>query len=106
MGQLKMKKCYKCNAKMKVMQGIDPEGIDYEYYRCVKCGEEILDMKQLHDAADKYKALRRAREGKFQKWGNSLAVRIPKQIADDLHIVPEKTCLIIKEKNALKIIMA
>ncbi|MEM4254598.1 MAG: AbrB/MazE/SpoVT family DNA-binding domain-containing protein [Candidatus Woesearchaeota archaeon] len=100
-----MKKCYKCNAKMKIMQGADLEGIDYEYYCCTKCGEEILDMKQLHKAAEKYKALRKAREGKFQKGGNSLAVRIPKQIADELHIAPEKSCLILKEKGALKILV-
>ena len=30
-----------------------PEGIEYNYYKCEKCGEEIVDMKQLHKVAEK-----------------------------------------------------
>lgn len=92
---------------MKTMSGVlEPDGVEYDYYKCPKCKEEILDMGQLHDAAEKYTALRKAREVKFQKWGNSMAVRIPKQIADELHIVPDKTGLMVKEKKTLKIVVA
>ncbi len=31
-----------------------PEGISYTYYKCKKCGDEIVDMKQLHNVAEKY----------------------------------------------------
>jgi len=34
--------------------GQDAEGVGYKYYKCQSCGEEIVDMKQLHQVAEKY----------------------------------------------------
>lgn len=81
------------------------DNIEFEAYRCTSCGEELLNMDQLGVLAEKYRALRKAKEVKFQKWGNSLAVRIPKKIADELHLAPEKIGLLVKEKTGLKILV-
>jgi len=31
------------------MEAKTPEGITYKYYKCENCGEEILNMEQLHE---------------------------------------------------------
>jgi len=103
---MKKVKCPLCRGTMEKIKDRMPEdNVEFEAYRCKSCGEELMNMGQMGVLAAKYRALRKAKESKFQKWGNSLAVRIPKQIADDLHIVPEKSCLILKEKGALKILV-
>jgi len=90
----------------KIKDQMPVDNIEFEAYRCRSCGEELLDMEQLGTLAAKYRALKRAKEIKFQKWGNSIGVRIPKQLADELHIALGKKGLMLKEKNALKIIVA
>jgi uncharacterized protein with PIN domain len=50
-----MKKCSECKGKMKELKAKTPEGVEYKYYKCSKCGSEIVDMKQLHEVAEKYK---------------------------------------------------
>ena len=48
-----MKMCSECKGKMNEMTSTTPEGITYKYYRCKQCGEEIVDMKQLHSVTEK-----------------------------------------------------
>jgi len=50
-----MKVCSECNGTMKELTGKNADGVSYHYYRCQMCGEEILDMKQLHRIAQKYR---------------------------------------------------
>ncbi len=54
-----MKKCSECSGKMKEAKGNTPEGVEYSYYKCEKCGEEILDMKQLHNVANTYRDMKK-----------------------------------------------
>lgn len=54
-------------------------GIEQRYWHCNKCGREVVDMEQLHEAAIKERAARR-RSAKIAKWGAAVAVRIPKEI--------------------------
>ncbi len=98
--------CPVCNGNMeKVKDSMPEDNIDFEAYKCVSCGEKLMNMNQLGVLAEKYRNLRKAKEVKFQKWGNSLAVRIPKELVDELHLAPKKKGLAIKEKNSLKIII-
>ncbi len=53
-----MKKCTECNGKMKELKDKTPEGVEYTYFKCEKCGEEVLDMKQLHNVAEKYREMK------------------------------------------------
>lgn len=84
---------------------VGKDGLEYNYYSCLKCKEEFLDMRQLHEVAEKYRALRRAEKAKFAQWGNSVALRIPKALAKAFRIVPGKTALLMKEKNAIKLVV-
>ena len=63
-------------------------------------------MKQLKILAHKYRELRKAKEITFAKWGNSLAVRIPNEIAEDLRIVEGKHGILTKDKKGIRIVTA
>lgn len=80
------------------------DGIEFEAYECSKCGEEIMNMKQLKSLADKYRELRKAKDIVFSKWGNSIAVRIPREYAEEFNISAGKHGLLKKEKEGFKII--
>ena len=54
-----MRKCIECKGRLQELKAKTPEGICYNYYKCQKCGEEIVDMKQLHEVGEKYKTLRK-----------------------------------------------
>ena len=53
-----MKSCSECKGTMEEFTTKTPEGIEYHYHKCTKCGEEIVDMKQLHQVAEKYRILK------------------------------------------------
>lgn len=80
------------------------DNIEFEVYKCIKCGEELMNMKQLHKLAKKYRKFKKAEEITFAKWGNSIAVRIPKQFINNLHIKQGEQGLLLQEDKELKII--
>ncbi len=88
---------------MEKLQSATPEGFSYHYYRCIKCGEEILDMKQLHVVADKYRKVKHYR-AKLSKWGHSLGLRIPKEISQKYHLSDKNDVILVQEKDGIKII--
>lgn len=79
------------------------EHIEYEAYRCSMCGEELLDMRQVGALAKEYRKLQKAKEITFAKWGNSIAVRIPNSIVEELQITPGKRAIIRKDKLGIVI---
>ena len=85
---------------------MEQDGVEFEVLRCPDCSEELMTMKQLKILANKYRELRKAKEITFSKWGNSLAVRIPNEIAEELRITEGKHGTLTKEKNGIKIIPA
>ena len=99
-----MKKCA-CNGKMKELKANTPEGVEYSYFRCEKCGEEIVDMKQLHNVAQKYREMKRFHV-KLSKWGMSLGLRIPKELAERYSLKNNEEVTIIPEDKGIKIIPA
>jgi len=54
-----MKSCSECKGIMVERSAKTPEGISYNYFKCDKCGEEIVDMNQLHNVAEKYRIMKR-----------------------------------------------
>lgn len=98
-----MKKCSECNETMFELTAKTPEGVNYSYFKCKKCGEEIVDMKQLHHVAERYRTLRKY-QVKLSKWGLSLGLRIPKDIVKKYHLKDDKEVAIIPEKDGIKII--
>ncbi|MBT7241193.1 MAG: AbrB/MazE/SpoVT family DNA-binding domain-containing protein [Candidatus Diapherotrites archaeon] len=95
--------CTKCRNKMIKKKGITPEGFEYTYSKCVECGEEIVDLKQLHEVANKYRYMKKY-SVKISKWGDSLAMRIPKELAKEYNIKSDERITLIPEKKSIKII--
>jgi DNA-directed RNA polymerase subunit M/transcription elongation factor TFIIS len=100
-----MKKCNECRGTMKEFKDKTPEGVSYSYFKCSKCGEEIVNMKQLHAVAEKYRTIKKYHV-KASRWGLSLGVRIPKDLVEKYHFEDNKEVLMIPEKNGIKIIPA
>lgn len=87
-----------------VKDTMEQDEVDFDAYRCSKCGEEIMTMKQLKVLAGKYRVLRTAKEVTFAKWGNSIAVRIPSDIVEEYGFDVGKHGLLKKDKEGIKII--
>ena len=85
---------------------IEQDGIEFEAYKCSSCKEEILTMNQLKVLATKYRKLQNAKRIKFAKWGNSIAIRIPSDIAEEYKISPGKQGTLTKDKEGIRIIPA
>ena len=98
-----MKRCSECNGEMQELKTKTPEDIEYSYYRCKKCGEEIVDMKQLHKVAEQYRTLKKY-QVKLSKWGLSLGLRIPKELVERYHLKDEEEVAIIPEKKGIRIL--
>lgn len=101
-------KCTICKKGImeKVKDTIEQDGVEFEAYRCSSCGEEIVDMKQLESLAEKYRKLRKAKDVTFAKWGNSIAVRIPRDIVEEYGIKSGRQAILTKDKKGIKIIPA
>src|SRR3989344_6182975 len=94
----KMKKCSECNGEMVEKTNKTPEGFAYKYFKCNKCGEEILNIEQLHNVAEKYREMKKYHV-KLSKWGLSLGLRIPKELAKKYNFKNDKDVTIIPEEG-------
>jgi len=102
---MKMKKCGDCGGRAEELEGVTPEGITYRFFKCRECGEETLDMKQLHAVAGKYRALR-LYHAKMSQWGQSLGLRIPKELVAKYNFRPNEEVAIIPEKEGIRVVPA
>lgn len=95
-------KCTKCSGKMAEKSGATPEGVEYHYHKCVECGEEIVDMAQLHAVAEKYRKMKRY-TAKLSRWGESMGLRIPKELVKKYKLKENEELSLIPEEKAIKI---
>jgi DNA-directed RNA polymerase subunit RPC12/RpoP len=95
------KVCVECGNLMNLSRGTYEDGIEYDYWKCSKCDNEILTMDQLKDLAVRE---RKAHAVKISKWGTAVAIRIPKSIAQTYNLVPGKEATIIPEKTGFKVV--
>lgn len=100
-----MRKCPECQGTMKEKIAKTPESVDYSYYRCESCGEEIVNLQQLHEVAEKYRTMK-TYHAKLSTWGFSLGLRIPKDLIKKYRFKNEEEVVIIPEKKGLRIIPA
>lgn len=98
-----MKTCSECKGLMKEATAKTSEGIRYTYFKCEKCGEEILNMKQLHAVAAKYRRLK-TYHVKLSRWGLSLGMRIPKEVATFYHFKDNEHVVLVPEEEGLRLI--
>ncbi len=92
--------CMQCKNTMVEKKGKDSNGISYNYYSC-SCGEEILDMRQLHEVAEKYRAMKKHRV-KLSTWGVSKGIRIPKDLVKKYKFSGEVS--LIEEEDGIRIV--
>lgn len=93
--------CIECGGRRIELTDMDPDGVKYRYWKCMKCGDEVLDMKQLHDAAETFRKLHTVR---ISKWGSALALRIPKELVEEQKLKPGYEVRILSEKKGFRII--
>jgi len=98
-----MKKCTECNGVMQELNAETPEGVEYNYFKCSKCSNEIVDMQQLHNVAEKYRKIK-TYYAQLSKWGLSLGVRLPKELTQRYHLKSSTKVKLIPEKEYIKII--
>lgn len=98
-----MKSCSECKGAMTEKNAKTPEGVSYTYFQCTKCGEEIVDMGQLHHVAEKYRIMKRYHV-KLSKWGLSIGLRIPKEISQKYHFKDNEEVAIIPEERGIRIV--
>lgn len=98
-----MKKCSECGGIMEELRAKTDENVGYSYFKCKKCGDEIVDMKQLHEMAEQYRMLKKY-QVKLSKWGLSLGLRIPKELVEKYHLKDEEEVAIIPEKRGIRIL--
>lgn len=95
--------CPKCGKKMAGGKDKTPEGFEYRYSKCKACGEEIVNMKQLYEVAQKYRKMKKY-TAKISKWGESLAMRIPKELVEKYGLKQNEEVTLVEEKKAIKIV--
>ena len=100
----KFSTCPMCTGKMETFVDSMPEdNIAYEAYRCTSCGEELLDMKQLGDVAERFKEYKRMK-AKISRWGSSLGIRIPKELVKKYKLKPNNEVTFVAEENGIRIV--
>ena len=98
-----MRMCAKCKLEMNEKTAVLKDGVSYKHYQCPKCRDEFLDMKQLHDVAEKYRNLKRM-HAKVSKWGTSLGIRIPKDLVKKYGLKSNTDVMLIPDEDGIKII--
>ena len=98
-----MKKCSECGGTMKELMNKTPEGVEYNYFKCVQCGEEIVNMQQLHNVANKYRIIKNYHV-KLSKWGLSLGIRIPKEVVKKYKFRNNEEVIIIPDEQGIKVV--
>ncbi|MBI4453537.1 hypothetical protein HY636_02740 [Candidatus Woesearchaeota archaeon] len=100
-----MKKCSECNGKMVELKAKTPEGVEYDYFICEMCGEEIIKAEKLHAAPQKHRLMKRY-NAKISKWGKGLGIKIPNELVKKYKLKDNELVTVISEKEGIKIIPA
>ena len=96
-------KCPECRSVLSQRKDETPEGVPYNYFKCGKCGEEVVSRRQLHAVANEYRLLK-AYTAKISRWGDSLAMRIPKALVKRYGLEQNQEVTLRPEKKAIKIL--
>ena len=82
---------------------------DFEAEVCTKCGDQVFDEKvsdQIDEIAKEKDLWGLGAKTHIAKYGNSLAIRIPKKIADFMHLKEGKEAYIHPEDKSKIIVEA
>ncbi|HII15562.1 MAG TPA: hypothetical protein HA362_04585 [Nanoarchaeota archaeon] len=95
-----MKKCNECGKEMEELAAKTPEGVEYRYFKCKSCGDEVVSMKQLHSVAETYRDMEKYKV-KLNKWGLSLGLRIPRELVRKYQLKNKKNITLIDEGKSI-----
>lgn len=98
-------KCVKCFGELAEKKDFTPEGFEYRYFKCGKCGKEIVNMEQLHEVAEKYREMKKYRV-KLSMWGKSRALRIPKELTKAYGLQKVSEVSLVPDKKSIRIVAA
>ncbi len=96
-------KCMRCKNEMRKKEGEYLHGVPYSYWSCPNCGDEIVDMNQLHSLVERSRKLKQYTVT-VSRWGDSDAIRIPKELSKKYAFKPKQTVRLIPEKSGIKIL--
>ena len=94
--------CNLCGKEMKEVDDLELKGFLIRGWVC-SCGNEHSHPNDVDALVKFFKYIKKQRGLKIFKSGNSLAVRIPKQIADVYHISKGSKLVLSPEKDQLVI---
>jgi len=97
------KTCGKCGSAMKRHKGKTLDGVEYIYFKCHECGEKLVDIGQLREFVQNYRTMK-SYNVKVSKWGRSLGIRIPKEIASKHGLGDGMEVRVLPEDNGFRII--
>lgn len=97
---MKKKTCFECGGHLELFRSTR-KGVAYQAYRCKKCGEVTFDMQQ---AETYWKAAEESKKVTFSQWGQSLGLRIPKELVKALKLKPKQSACIFAEDDGLRIV--
>jgi DNA-directed RNA polymerase subunit RPC12/RpoP len=95
-----MKKCNECGKEMEELAAKTPEGVEYSYFKCKSCGDEIVSMNQLHSVAETYRDMEKYKV-KLNKWGLSLGLRIPMELVKKYKLKNKKDVTLVDEGKTI-----
>ncbi len=93
-------KCNICSKNMKPVNDIDLKGFKVSGWKC-SCGNVHTDPKDVDGIVKFFRYMKTSKEIKVFKSGNSLAIRIPKQIADIYHLTQKSKLILTPEDKKL-----
>ena len=99
----KQRPCHNCGTEMKKQSGMTNDGLNYVFFKCVGCGSELASTDQLQEIAAQSRALK-TYSAKITKWGASLGIRIPKELATTHNITHNEEVVIVPEKGGFRVV--
>ena len=94
--------CDQCGKKMKEVDDQEIKGFMIRGWRC-SCGQEYSNPVDVDNLVKLFNFMKKQRGLKVFRSGNSLALRIPKQLADVYHITSESRLVVSPKKDSIEI---
>ena len=88
---------------MSRMKANTDQGLEYEFFRCSGCGEELVNTAQLQEVMSKTADIK-TYNAKITQWGQSLGIRIPKELVVQHNIASNEEVKIIPDGRGFRIV--
>ena len=93
-------KCGVCGKKLKKVDNIELKGFKIRGFEC-SCGHELVEPEDIDNIVKFFRFIKKQKKLKVFKSGDSLAIRIPKAIADIYRIHENDEIIIDPKKDGI-----